>query len=420
MALNTLNTRIAMRYDTYAHWSAASANPVLLKGEIAVVEVPVSTSEVAQEPAILFKIGDGVSHFNDLPYLSAIAADVYDWAKKTTPDASDFPWLTSFIQGAIKDTNTTYTFARGKDAEGKDNNTLVVTPSEGNPVTISLAPTGYVTTAQFSPVSASVAAHDTKLNTIDSQLSEMNAEINTHLNEAEVDARIEAKKAEWGLDGEYADKTDYEAKVAALEAKDTALQNAVAKLNNGSTVEGSVDYKISKAVDNLLKVGNDTAAIDTVKEVIDYIAEHDPEYASLLASVKVLEDKVGLEENETVSGIVEDAVSGINEDLYGAGGSSGDVKGGIVKDIETLQSDVDTADSEIDALQTLTGSHTTQITGLLAEDAAINSRIDAYSMDDIKQGDAGYFVLSCGAAAYYNAAEKAAMESGASAANLPS
>ena len=145
-----LNTRVQLKYDTLANWNASTFIPK--KGEMCIATVDTAQKDakgnIVTVPTLLIKVGSGSAPFAALPFVSAPAADVYDWAKKTIPDPSDFPWLTSFIQGAIKDTNTTYTFARGKDAEGKDNNTLVVTPSEGNPVTISLAPTGYVTTAR--------------------------------------------------------------------------------------------------------------------------------------------------------------------------------------------------------------------------------------------------------------------------------
>lgn len=71
----TFNTRISLKYDTYAAWTAA--NPKLLKGEIAVVVVPAETGAVASEPAILFKVGDGTSLFNALPFASGLAGDVY-------------------------------------------------------------------------------------------------------------------------------------------------------------------------------------------------------------------------------------------------------------------------------------------------------------------------------------------------------
>ena len=64
----TINARLSLKYDTYAKWS--SANPVLLKGELAIVEVPDETGQVAQEPAYLLKVGDGSKNFKDLDWIS--------------------------------------------------------------------------------------------------------------------------------------------------------------------------------------------------------------------------------------------------------------------------------------------------------------------------------------------------------------
>ena len=96
MAIKTLNTRIQLKYDTLAHWqSEATAGKgaflVLKKGELGIVEVPTgSNAEQVTPPAILFKVGDGVTKFKDLPWTSALAADVYAWAKKANPDVADF------------------------------------------------------------------------------------------------------------------------------------------------------------------------------------------------------------------------------------------------------------------------------------------------------------------------------------------
>lgn len=79
MADKVFNTRIQLKYDTLANWT--SANPVLLKGEVAMVEVPAASGAVKQEPAILTKVGDGAKHFKDLPFTAAVAADVANWAK---------------------------------------------------------------------------------------------------------------------------------------------------------------------------------------------------------------------------------------------------------------------------------------------------------------------------------------------------
>ena len=81
----TLNTRIKLKYDTLANWSAA--NPVLLAGEVAVVAIPTESEPTVGQvtkPAIVFKVGDGTTEFNTLPYASGLAADVYSWAKAAT------------------------------------------------------------------------------------------------------------------------------------------------------------------------------------------------------------------------------------------------------------------------------------------------------------------------------------------------
>ena len=80
MATTTFNTRISLKYDTYAQW--VEKDPQLLVGEVAVVVVPAETGAVAKEPAVLFKVGDGAHKFSELQFTAGLAADVYDWAKQ--------------------------------------------------------------------------------------------------------------------------------------------------------------------------------------------------------------------------------------------------------------------------------------------------------------------------------------------------
>lgn len=106
---NTINTRVKLKYDTFTNWS--SNNPVLLKGEIAVVEVPTTQGSVVNVPSMLFKVGDGTKNFNALPWASALSADVYDWAKKATKptySANEITGLSDFINDEIEDTDTQY------------------------------------------------------------------------------------------------------------------------------------------------------------------------------------------------------------------------------------------------------------------------------------------------------------------------
>lgn len=82
--LKELNTRIKHRVGTLAEW--LSTQDTLLEGEMAIVEVQTAvvdeeTGNIVNVPAYLMKIGDGSTSFDSLPWLSAKASDVYDWAK---------------------------------------------------------------------------------------------------------------------------------------------------------------------------------------------------------------------------------------------------------------------------------------------------------------------------------------------------
>lgn len=83
-----LKTRIALRYDSYSNWM--TNKPKLLEGEIAIATIPSGAQVTTKDPRVMqdlpnvvIKVGDGVSTYDQLPFLSALAADVYDWAKES-------------------------------------------------------------------------------------------------------------------------------------------------------------------------------------------------------------------------------------------------------------------------------------------------------------------------------------------------
>lgn len=111
MAEKTLKTRIQLKYDTLANWTdtgvaGAGGNLVLKKGELGIVEVPTGSSlQQTTPPAVMMKVGDGVKAFKDLPWTSALAADVYGWAKaatKPTYTASEVGVTTTAFPGLNK------------------------------------------------------------------------------------------------------------------------------------------------------------------------------------------------------------------------------------------------------------------------------------------------------------------------------
>lgn len=118
MADNTLNNiRLSLKYDTLANWNTSSL--VLNAGEVGIAVISDSKTlnrDTAQSPqntppAIALKVGDGTHTFSQLPWLQAVAGDVYAWAKaatKPTYTASEISDLSNYISGQIKDTDTQY------------------------------------------------------------------------------------------------------------------------------------------------------------------------------------------------------------------------------------------------------------------------------------------------------------------------
>ena len=102
MAEKILKTRIQLRYDTLTNWT--TNDPVLKAGEIAIATIPAAAPANKQLPPVMFKVGDGVSKFTELDWASALAADVYDWAKASKRPAYKYgdADLTGFGSAAAK------------------------------------------------------------------------------------------------------------------------------------------------------------------------------------------------------------------------------------------------------------------------------------------------------------------------------
>ena len=92
MSEKILNTRIQLRYDSFTNWKTPNdgRGALLKKGELAVAYLAdaktAATPDNGTHP-IMFKVGPG--YFNELPWASALAADVYGWAKKVRGESTD-------------------------------------------------------------------------------------------------------------------------------------------------------------------------------------------------------------------------------------------------------------------------------------------------------------------------------------------
>lgn len=112
MAENVLETRIQLRYGTYSQWM--NSNTILKVGEAAVCAFTQDQDRVIEglsnslpentPPAIGIKIGDGKRYFYQLPWVQAVAADVFRWAKaanKPTYTAQEIQGLQSYVENLI-------------------------------------------------------------------------------------------------------------------------------------------------------------------------------------------------------------------------------------------------------------------------------------------------------------------------------
>lgn len=265
----TFNTRLKLKYDTYANWT--TANPKLLEGEIAVVVVPAQAGAVVQEPAILFKVGDGTSLFNTLSFAGGLAADVHDWAKAATKpeyQASEIAGLADYISGKVQDTNTKYKIE--KDAENGRKFTLSYQELGGQWTvqdTIEIPETVYTLAEGTADGTVKFNGNDVKVHGLGTAAYKDAGAFD------EAGAAAQAlQNAKTYADGKVYDDTTLAGRVSANET-------AIEKLNGSKTTEGSVAYQIAQIV------ADADANYDTLKEIADWIGTHTGDAATMNSNI---------------------------------------------------------------------------------------------------------------------------------------
>lgn len=337
MTNTTFNARLKLKYDTYSNWT--TNNPVLLAGEAAVAVVPAATGAVAQEPAVLIKIGDGTKHFNELAFISSKAADVYDWAKasqKPTYAASEISGLADYISGKVQDTDTQYKieadadnarkfYLYSKSLGGSWGSTPVSTIEI--PETVYTLATGSANgTVSFNGADVAVkglgSAAYTNADAYDAAGSAQTAEDNAKAYADGKDTAIAAAKK--AGDDAQADVDALEAKVgtvpddktvvqmiseaqAAATYDDTALKNRVSATEGAintlnGTGDGSVAKQVSDAVASI--VADAPEAYDTLKEISDWISSHASDASAMNSQITTNKNAIA-----TLNGTGEGSVS---------------------------------------------------------------------------------------------------------------
>lgn len=360
MANKTFNTRICMKNDTYAQW--VEKDPVLLRGEIAVVVIPADTGAVQGEPVTLFKVGDGTKKFRQLDFIGAKAADVYSWAKaatKPTYSATEITGLEAYIGEKIQDTDTQYKLeADAEDghkfylySKAKGDETFGTTPVSTItiPETVYTLATGTANgTVKFNGEDVAVkglgSAAYTESTAYDANGAAQAAEDNAKAYADGKDSAIAAAKKA-GTDAQAAVNT-LSGKVGTVPENKTVVEmisdaqaaatyndadvkagikanaDAITKLNGTSAVEGSVDKKVADAINEFATKVSDDQTVNTFKELIDYAASHQGEYSTLSGEVQANKTAIATlngKDNEagSVAKTVKDAVEAAQATLQG-------------------------------------------------------------------------------------------------------
>lgn len=327
MADKIFNTRIQLKYDTYANWQ--DKNPVLKSGEVGICVIPADTGAVTAEPAILMKVGDGAKTWKQLSFVTGLAGDVYSWAKassKPTYTAQEISGLSDYISGEIQDTNTQYKIEADKangrkfylysKEKGGDFGTTPVSTIE-IPETVYTLTTGETNgTVKFNNAEVAVkglgSAAYTEASAYD--VSGAASGVQTAL-EAKIGTVTEGKTVVEMIAAAQAAAT-YDDK--AVKASIKSNTDAIATLNGNSTVAGSVDKKVADAINEFATKVSDDQTVNTFKELIDYAASHQGEYSTLSGEVQTNKTAIATLNGTgagSVSKAVSDAVDAAKTDL---------------------------------------------------------------------------------------------------------
>ena len=237
MAEVKFNTRFQLKYDLYDNWK--TNNPVLKKGEVAIVEVPAEAKEgennvVPQQPVILFKVGDGTKSFMQLDWASSKAADVYSWAKEPTRptyEAKDIVGIDAI------DTDTQYIIEK---VTGDDYKYQLKSKAKG--------------ATSFTTVVADIVIPKYDDTALAGRVSTLEGLVNGKSVASQISEAIEALK----LSENYAAKKDFD-----------ELAEVVTHMNGGAEEEGSFAWHITTEFNAIKEITDDHE--DRITEVEDNV-----------------------------------------------------------------------------------------------------------------------------------------------------
>ena len=148
-----LQVRLQEKIDTLENWLALDTDTTPFKplaGEKINVKVPTANSEADGESVgyeIITKTGDGSTRFKELPWDSALAADVYDWAKAASKPSYSIGEITGRKELSISGAGTKVVSYDGDTADSLNivgEGLITVTPdATNNKITIKTTANNY-------------------------------------------------------------------------------------------------------------------------------------------------------------------------------------------------------------------------------------------------------------------------------------
>lgn len=271
MAIKELQTRIALKYDSYVNWTKAPGKDLqLLPGELGICEIESVNTHSNVAPTVLFKVGGAtyptghakagqLMTFEDLPWASAKAADVYSWAK-----ASDVTLTITEVEG--KTSTKTIEFV------GTDKKIVLdyLTEAEVKAITDSLA-ARIVAVENAVNGAEGVTGIKSTLTDLDTRLDTLEGDGEGSVKKALADAKAYADQAE--ADALSAAKTYADGKA---NANNTAIEEVAADLSEH--LNATNPHNITKATLGLDKVENRSFA-DIKSALHGQLTHDDPNFA---------------------------------------------------------------------------------------------------------------------------------------------
>ena len=257
--MGQLNSRIQQKFDTYENWKESSL--VLKAGELAIASIPSGDDTGLTPPAIGIKVGDGTKTFSQLNWIQSTAGDVYAWAKAATKPvyaASEITGLSDYISEEIQDSNTTYTFTQS-----------------GSVLTIKKKEVGDVEYTDFATFDIT--------NLLSAKADKVTGATNGNFAGLDASGNLtdSGKKA---ADFAAASHNHEISEVTGLSAKFTEIDSKFTTLNGSG--EGSVSKAVDDAINDFATKISDDETVNTFKELVDYVAAHGPEAATMAGNIQ--------------------------------------------------------------------------------------------------------------------------------------